>query len=150
MSCCEQEGCSESMEHLISTDKSKLNVETIHDYLCNKSYWAKGRSLEAVNKSIDNSLCFGLYDFEGNTLGFARVVTDTVVYAYLMDLFIVDEFQGKGLGSKLLEYILEQEELQVKLWFLATKSAHGLYQKFGFSTVDDPEKLMFKRDERCC
>ena len=76
------------MQYLISTDKSKLNVEAIHDYLCNKSYWAKGRSLDDVKKSIDNSICFGLYDSEGNTLGFARVVTDQVVYAYLMDLFI--------------------------------------------------------------
>lgn len=138
------------MKYSISTDKSKLNVEAIHDYLCNKSYWAKGRSLEAVNKSIDNSICFGLYDSEGNTLGFARVVTDKVVYAYLMDLFIFDEFQGKGLGTKLVKHILEQKDLQVRLWFLATKSAHGLYKKFGFSTISDPERLMYKRDENYC
>ncbi len=138
------------MEYSISTDKSKLNVEAIHDYLCNKSYWANGRSLEAVKKSIDNSICFGLYDSKGNTLGFARVVTDKVVYAYLMDLFIFDEFQGKGLGTKLVKHILEQKDFQVRLWFLATKSAHGLYKKFGFSTVADPEKLMFKRDEKYC
>ncbi len=138
------------MGYSISTDKSKLNVEAIHDYLCNKSYWAKGRSLEAVNKSIENSICFGLYDSKGNTLGFARVVTDKVVYAYMMDLFIFDEFQGKGLGTKLVKHILEQKDLQVRLWFLATKSAHSLYKKFGFSTIDDPEKLMFKRDEKYC
>ncbi len=138
------------MTYSISTDKSRLNVEAIHDYLCNKSYWAKGRSLEAVNKSIDNSICFGLYDSKGNTLGFARVVTDKVVYAYLMDLFIFEEFQGKGLGTKLVEHILEQKDFQVRLWFLATKSAHGLYKKFGFSAVIDPESLMFKRDEKYC
>jgi len=138
------------MEYSISSDKSRLNVEAIHDYLCNKSYWAKGRSLEAVNKSIDNSICFGLYDSKGNTLGFARVVTDKVVYAYLMDLFIFDEFQGKGLGTNLVKHILEQKDLQVRLWFLATKSAHGLYKKFGFSAVADPESLMFKRDEEYC
>ena len=138
------------MEYSISTDTSKLDIEAIHDYLSNKSYWAKGRSLQAVKKSIDNSICFGLYDSEGNTLGFARVVTDKVVYAYLMDLFIFEEFQGKGLGAKLVEHILEQKDLQVRLWFLATKSAHGLYKKFGFTTVDDPEKLMYKRDENYC
>jgi len=138
------------MEYSISTDTTKLDIEAIHDYLCNKSYWAKGRSLQAVKKSIDNSICFGLYDSEGNTLGFARVVTDKVVYAYLMDLFIFEEFQGKGLGAKLVEHILEQKDLQVRLWFLATKSAHGLYKKFGFTTVDDPEKLMYKRDENYC
>jgi len=138
------------MVYSISSDKSKLNVEAIHDYLCNKSYWAKGRSIEAVQKSIDNSICFGLYDLKGNILGFARVVTDKVVYAYLMDLFIIDEFQGKGLGSDLVKHILDQKDLQVKLWFLATNSAHGLYKKFGFSTVTDPELLMFKRDKKYC
>ncbi len=135
------------MQYLISTDKSKLNVEAIHDYLCNKSYWAKGRSLDDVKKSIDNSICFGLYDSEGNTLGFARVVTDQVVYAYLMDLFIFEEFQGTGLGTKLVKHILEQPDLQVRLWFLATNSAHGLYKKFGFSSISNPERYMLKRDE---
>lgn len=138
------------MEYSISTDKSKLNIEAIHDYLCNKSYWAKGRSLQAVKKSIENSICFGLYDAKGNTLGFARVVTDKVVYAYLMDLFIFEEFQGKGLGTKLAEHIFAHKDLQVRLWFLATKSAHGLYRKFGFNTVDDPERLMYRRDEKYC
>ena len=97
------------MEYSITTDKSKLNIDAIHDYLCNKSYWAKGLSLEAVIKSIDNSICFGLYDSDGNTLGFARVVPDKVIRPYLMDLFIFDEFQGKGLGTKLLKHILEQK-----------------------------------------
>jgi GNAT superfamily N-acetyltransferase len=138
------------MEYLISTDKSKLNVEAIHDYLCHKSYWAKGRSLERVKKSIDNSICFGLYDSEENMLGFARVVTDKVVFAYLMDLFIFDEHQGKGFGTKLVKHIVEHPDLQVRLWFLATKSAHGLYEKFGFSGLPDPERYMFKRDENYC
>ncbi len=138
------------MEYTISTDKSKLNIDAIHDYLCNQSYWAKGRSLEAVKKSIEHSICFGVYDDKGNTLGFARVITDTVVYAYLMDLFIFDESQGKGLGTRLVKHILEQEDLQVRLWFLATGNAHGLYEKFGFETVDDPQRLMFKRDDGCC
>ena len=138
------------MEYLISTDKSKLNVEAIHDYLCHKSYWAKGRSIERVKKSIDNSICFGVYDSEDNMLGFARVVTDKVVFAYLMDLFIFEEHQGKGLGTKLVKHIVEHPDLQVRLWFLATKSAHGLYEKFGFSRLPDPERYMFKRDESFC
>jgi len=96
------------MKYTITTDKSKLNIDAIHDYLCNKSYWAKGLSLETVIKSIDNSICFGLYDSHGNNLGFARVVTDKVVHPYLLDLFIFDEFQGKGLGTKLLKHILGQ------------------------------------------
>ena len=135
------------MKYFISTDKSKLDIEAIHDYLCNQSYWAKGRSLENVRKSIDNSICFGLYDSENKILGFARVVTDKVVFAYLMDFFIFDEYQGDGLGKKLAKYIIEYPELQVRLWFLATDSAHGLYEKFGFSALSDPDRYMLKRDE---
>lgn len=138
------------MKYTISTEKTKLNVEAIHDYLCNRSYWAMGRSLDDVKKSIDNSICFGLYDSKGNTLGFARVVTDTVVYAYIMDLFIFEEFQGKGLSKKLIKHILEQPDLQVRLWFLATDNAHDLYEKFGFSRISDPERYMLKRDENRC
>lgn len=130
--------------------KSKLDIEAIHDYLSNKSYWAKGRSLESVKKSIENSICFGLYDSENNILGFARVVTDTVVFAYLMDFFIFDEYQGYGLGKKLAKHIIECPDCQVRLWFLATDSAHGLYEKFWFSALSDPERYMFKRDENYC
>lgn len=138
------------MNYSISSDKSKINVEAVHDYLCHKSYWAKGRSLENVKKSIDNSICFGLYDSKDHMLGFARVVTDNVVFAYLMDLFVFEEHQGKGLGTKLVKHIIAQPDLQVRLWFLATASAHGLYEKFGFSGLDDPERYMFKRDENHC
>jgi GNAT superfamily N-acetyltransferase len=135
------------MNYVISTDKSKIDVDAVHDYLCHTSYWAKGRSIERVKKSIENSLCFGLYDGEEIMLGFARVVTDQVVFAYLMDLFIFEEHQGKGLGSMLVKYIIEHPDLQVRLWFLATETAHGLYEKFGFSALDDPARYMFKRDE---
>ena len=138
------------MNYSISTDKSKLNVEAIHDYLCHKSYWAKGRSLENVKKSIENSMCFGLYDSKNNMLGFARVITDHVVFAYLMDLFIFEQHQGNGLGTKLTKHIIEKPELQVRLWFLGTADAHGLYNKFGFSSLDNPDRFMFKRDEKYC
>ncbi len=137
------------MEYLISTDKSKIDVNVVHDYLCHRSYWAKGRSLESVTKSIDNSICFGMYGSDYKMLGFARVVTDKVVFAYLMDLFIFEKFQGKGLGTNLAKHIFEHPDLQVRLWFLATKSAHGLYEKFGFSELDAPEAWMLKRDETC-
>lgn len=138
------------MKYLISTEKSKLDIDRIHDYLSHKSYWAKGRSLESVSKSIDNSISFGLYDSENNMLGFARVVTDKVVFAYLMDLFIFEDYQGNGLGTKLVKHIIEHPDLQVRLWFLATASAHGLYEKFGFSRLPDPDRYMFKRDENYC
>lgn len=135
-----------NMKHFISTDKSKIDVEAVHDYLCHRSYWAKGRSFESVKKSIDNSPCFGMYNSDGNMLGFARVVTDKVVFAYLMDLFIFEEFQGKGLGTELTRHILEHPDLQVRLCFLATKTAHSLYEKFGFYAPDTPENWMLKRD----
>ena len=136
------------MTYYISNDKSKLDVEAIHDYLCYKSYWAKGRSLESVKKSIDNSICFGVYDYKDKMLGFARVVTDKVVFAYLMDFFIVEEYQGKGLGKKMAKHIFEYPDFQVRLWFLATANAHKLYEKFGFSSLDNPDRYMFKRDEK--
>jgi N-acetylglutamate synthase-like GNAT family acetyltransferase len=88
-----------------------------------------------------------MYDSEGNMMGFARVVTDKVVFAYLMDLFIFEQFRGKGFGKKLVKYIVEHPDLQVRLCFLSTKDAHGLYKKFGFSEMDDPQRHMFKRDE---
>ena len=138
------------MEYYISTNRSKLNVEAIHNYLCHKSYWAKGRNLERVKKSIENSICFGLYESEDTMLGCARVVTDKVVFAYLMDLFVFEEYQGKGLGTKLVKYIVGHPDLQVRLWFLGTKNAHTLYEKFAFSGLSNPERFMFKRDEHYC
>lgn len=138
------------MDYFISSDKSKLNVEAIHNFLCHKSYWAKGRSLKRVESSIKHSICFAIYDSNGEMLGFARVVTDHVVFAYLMDMFIFDEHQGKGLGTKLIKHIIGHPELQVRLWFLATATAHGLYDKFGFTSLDAPERFMFKRDENYC
>ena len=138
------------MEYLISSDKLKIDVEALHDYLCNRSYWAKGRSKERVKKSIENSICFGLYDTNEKMLGFARVITDHVVFAYLMDVVVFEESQGKGIGKKLLEYIFSLPDLQVRLWLLATEDAHSLYKKYGFSGLDNPDRYMFKRDENYC
>lgn len=135
------------MNYSISTDKSKLDVAAIHDYLCHRSYWAKGRSLERVKTSIENSICFGVYDDNANMLGFARVLTDKVVFAYLMDLFVFEAYRGQGIGTALVKHIMEQPDFQVRLWFLATQDAHGLYEKFGFTVIPDPERYMFKRDE---
>lgn len=134
------------MEYTISTDKTKLNIHTIHDFLSNQSYWAKGRSLENVKKSIDNSMCFGLYNNSGQLLGFARVVTDNVAFAYLMDVFILEAYRGKGLGEKLVRHILEHPQLQVKFWLLGTVNAHGFYKKFGFSELPEPGRFLAIRD----
>ena len=133
-------------EFVISTDKSKLNVDIVHNYLCNESYWAKNIPVEIVKKSIDGSCCFGLYINENSIfkqIGFARVVSDCATFAYLADVFIVDTYRGKGLSKWLMETIMNCPELQgLRRWLLATKDAHGLYTKFGFSALDKPERIM--------
>lgn len=129
----------------ISTDKSKLDLQKIHDYLTNRSYWAKGRSLITLQKGIENSLCFGLYSPEGSQAGFARVLSDFAVFAWVMDVFILEEYRGKGLGKLLMKHIMEYPELQgLKRWGLATHDAHGLYTPFGFTPLSKPEIMMEK------
>jgi len=126
----------------ISTDKEKLDVKLILDFLNNDSYWAKGRSIETIQKSIENSLCFGIYK-GSQQIGFARVVTDYSVFAWILDVFILKEFREQGLGVKLMESIMNHEELQnLQRWGLATDDAHGLYEKFGFELIKRPEIFM--------
>lgn len=129
-------------EFYISTDKEKLDIKLIHDFLNNDSYWAKGRSEETIQKSIDNSLCFGVYK-GSQQIGFARVVTDYAVLAWILDVFILKEFRKQALGVKLLESIMNHSELQkLQRWGLATDDAHGLYKKFGFELIKRPEIFM--------
>ena len=131
--------------YYISTDKTKMDLNFIHDYLCNKSYWAKGRSMDLVKKSMDNSMCFAL--FEGDRqLGFGRVATDFVVFAWLMDLFIDPDYRGRGLGRFLLQQILKHPELQqVNGIGLRTEDAHRLYNKFGFEQIESPDTWMLRK-----
>ena len=127
----------------ISTDKSKLDVNGIFDYLSNHSYWAKGRTKETIDISIANSLCFGVYSPNNKQVGFARVVTDYVVFAWLMDVFILPSFQNKGLGKLLMSEIMSHNDLQaLKRWGLGTNDAHGLYEKFGFKQLAKPQNMM--------
>lgn len=130
----------------VSTDKSKLDIDAIHDFICNRSYWGKGRSQEAIWTTIDHSLCFGIYDDDAQFLGFARVVTDYVVVAHLMDFFILEEHRGQGIGKQLLEQIIHYPSLkEIKFWRLDTNDAHELYERFGFKEPAYPEKIMEKR-----
>lgn len=125
----------------ISTDSSKLQVDVIHSFLTN-TYWAKGRTLEEVQKTIKNCLCFGVYKND-RQIGFARIATDYTVFAYLMDVFIVPEERGNGYSKKLMSEISQAPELQsCKVWMLKTRDAHGLYKHFGFTELEHPEKLM--------
>ncbi|HMA86895.1 MAG TPA: GNAT family N-acetyltransferase [Desulfosalsimonadaceae bacterium] len=133
--------------YVISTDKEKLDVSVIHDYLCHRSYWARGRSFETVQKSIVNSLCYGLYAKSGQMAGFARVITDYTIFAYLLDLFILEAYRKQGLGKHLVECILNDPLFKdIRFWRLDTKDAHPLYRKYGFTEPEFPEKIMEKRN----
>ena len=128
-------------DYIISEDKSKLDIPLIHNYLTN-SYWAKGRSLATVETSIDNSLCFGVYN-HGRQVGFARVVTDYSVFAWIMDVFVLEEHQGKGLGKLMTDSIMKHNQLQdLQRWGLNTFDAHTLYERYGFKELIKPEVHM--------
>ncbi len=128
---------------LVSTDKSQLDVPFIQDFL-KDVYWAAGRTIQEVQTTIDASFCFGIYR-DGKQIGFARVITDYVVFAYLMDVFITPEHRGKGYSSVLIQTMMDEPQLQqVKIWRLATSDAHFLYEKFGFKALAHPEKMMEK------
>lgn len=131
----------------ISTDKARLDIETIHDYLCNRSYWGQGRTIETVQKSIDHSLCFGMYDKDNILIGFARVVTDYTVFAYLMDLFILEAYRNNGLGKMLVNHIVNDVAFkEIRFWRLDTRDAHELYRKYGFKEPLLPERIMERRE----
>ena len=128
---------------IISDDSSKLDLELIHKFL-STSYWAEGRTIEEVKKSIEHSICFGVYK-DVEQIGFARIVTDYTVIAYLMDVFILEEYRGKGFSKLLLKRIFEDDRFKrIKKWMLATKDAHSLYAQFGFSRIKNPDRLMEK------
>ncbi len=131
-------------EFTISTDRSRLQIERIHKFLKEESYWARERTLEQTERAIEKSLPFGVY-FGENQIGFARVVTDFATFAYLGDVYIVEEFREQGLSKWLLETILAHPELQnFRRWILATRDAHTLYAKFGFTELKFPERWMEK------
>lgn len=127
----------------VSTDKNQLDVAFIQHFL-KDIYWAAGRTIEEVQTTIDHSVCFGIY-LDGKQIGFARVITDYVVFAYLMDVFIDEAHRGKGYSSMLIDAMMKDPQLQrVKIWRLATSDAHFLYEKFGFKLLAHPEKMMEK------
>lgn len=133
-------------EYSISTDPLKLNIDIIYNYISNESYWGKGRPLEVIKRSIENSLPFGIYH-KNEMIGFARVLTDYATFAWIADVFILEEHRGKGLSKWLMEFILAHPELQgFRRWVLATKDAHELYRKFGFNELNKPERWMERPD----
>lgn len=133
----------------ISTEKEKLDIALIHGYLSRESYWAKGRSMEEVELSIVHSLCFGAYAPGGRQLGFARVLTDQVVVAWLMDVFVIPEARGQGIGKQLLEAVLDHPQLQaVNGIGLRTEDAHAFYRRYGFEVVSLPQTWMYRTNRK--
>lgn len=129
-------------EYTVSTDKSRLDIGVIHGFLANESYWAKDIPVSVVEKTLAGSLCFGIYH-QDRQIGFARLITDYAAFAYLADVFIIQEYRGKGLSKLLMRTILAHPELQtLRRWLLVTADAHALYSQFGFTPIPNPEKFM--------
>jgi GNAT superfamily N-acetyltransferase len=129
-------------EYEISTDTHRLNVEVIHNFLAEESYWSPGIPLGIVERAIQNSLCFGVYHHTAQ-VGFARVVTDKSTFALLADLFILSAHRGKGLSKWLMRCVVGHEDLQgLRRLLLLTSDAHGLYRQFGFKELGNPSRFM--------
>ena len=130
---------------LVTTDPARLDLDFIHGYLV-RSYWAEGVPREIVERSIANSLCFGVYD-ANKQIGFARVITDYTTFAYLADVFIIEAHRGKGLSKFLMECIVKHPQLQgLRRWVLGTRDAHGLYAQYGFKPLANPDRFMERHD----
>ena len=132
---------------VVDTDRDRLDIAMMHAFLT-RSYWARGRTLEELRVAVDHSLPFGVYLGE-RQVGFARVVTDRLTFAYIADVFVVDTERGRGLGSFLMECVTGHEELsRVRMWTLFTRDAHGLYRRFGFGPLQGERFERFMIRER--
>lgn len=132
-------------DYTISTDKSRLDIGVIHSFL-DSSYWAAGRPVETIRRSIENSISFGVYKVN-QQIGFARVITDYATFGWIADVFVLEPHRGQGLSKWLMEVIIGHPELQgFRRWVLATKDAHDLYRKFGFAELTRPERWMERHD----
>jgi len=129
-------------EFTISTDRTRLDADLIQNFLNHESYWARTRTPEQTLTAIENSICFGVFHGE-RQIGFARVVSDRATFAYLGDVFILEEYRGRSLGKWLMEAVVSHPELQsLRRWVLATRDAHTLYEKYGFQDLVHPERWM--------
>jgi GNAT superfamily N-acetyltransferase len=127
---------------VFSDDKNKLDPAAIHQYLNIRSYWAQGIPLETVKRSIENSLCFGIYK-DRVQVGFARWITDKATFAWLADVYVEENYRGLGLSKKMMSIMLFHPDLQgLRRYMLGTLDAHGLYAQFGFKAIENPERLM--------
>ena len=125
----------------ISTEKERMDIDLIHSFLT-RSYWAEGISKEVVRRSIEGALCFGVFEND-KQVGFARMITDRATFAYLADVFIIEEYRGLGLSKWLMEFIMSYPDLQgLRRMILATRDAHELYKKFGFTPLNNVDRWM--------
>jgi GNAT superfamily N-acetyltransferase len=128
-------------EFTVSTDRELIDLDLVHGFLT-ESYWAKGVPRDIVARSIENSLCFGVYS-EGKQVGFARVVTDYATYAYVGDVFLLEPSRGRGLGKWMMECVVQHPRLQgLRRWSLVTSDAHALYSQVGFTPLKKPQNYM--------
>jgi GNAT superfamily N-acetyltransferase len=135
-----------NMEYEFSTDIGRLDISLIHGFLSNDSTWARGISRSLVERSIQNSLCFGLYA-AGCQIGFARVITDKSTFAHLVDVFVVPQERGRGLSRKLVEFVLEHPDLQgLRRFTLTSSTAPWLYEKLGWTALRSPHIFMERYD----
>lgn len=132
----------------ISNSLSAAEIDTAYRWISTESYWAKGLPRTVFDRSVEHSLCFALRDSEGELRGFARVITDRATFAYLCDVFVCSSTRGQGAGKALMDAIMGHSDLQnLRRWMLATQDAHGLYAQYGFSALENPERLMARLDQ---
>lgn len=130
-----------------SSDFNDMDLELIYKFVKN-SYWGESRTFEEQKTASKHTTNFGLFHNK-NQIAYARVMTDKVFFAYLLDVFVIEDYQGKGYSKLLIDKILNFPELKdIDKWMLATKDAHKLYEKFGFKSIKSPEKLMEKISPR--
>lgn len=128
---------------IISDDKSRLDVALIHHFLSEDSYWAAGIPLDVVRRSIEHSLCIGVYTQAGAQIAFARAVTDYATFAYVGDVFVLPDYRGKNIALRLLHFLLDHPDVQgFRRWMLATWDAHGLYERVGFQPLARPDRWL--------
>ncbi len=132
---------------LVSDDPSLVDLDAVHGYIA-RSNWAADIPRDMMARAIEHSLCFGVYEeASGRQIGFARVVTDCATFAWLADVFVLEEYRGRGLSKLLMSTILDHPDLEtLRRFLLATRDAHGLYAQFGFTPLDNPDRFMVKRN----
>lgn len=130
-------------DFFVSSDPKVIDMTFTHHWLSTEAYWSENLPYKVFERMVENSLCFGVYHHTGKQVGFGRVITDYASFAWLTDVFVIDEYRGKGLSILLMDSILEHPELQlIRRWLLGTDHAHGLYRKYGFDDLDHPENFL--------